>query len=287
MRSIITSGLLVFVLLVSTLIPSCRELENRKNEQPIARVQDKLLLPSEIQDIFPAGLSEQDSLMILRNFTEKWVKKQLILQKAELNLTEVQKDVSRQMEEYRSSLLIFKYEQSLIKQKLDTIIHPGEIENYYTENSSNFILDNIIVKALFIKLPYDAPNFDVFRSLYRQEDEESVRQLESFCYQYAVKYDYFNDNWIMLDNILEELPEELNNPEWRLKYYDYIEQQDSTFRYFVHIRDYKLDSEIAPLEYVENNIRSIILNKRKLKFVQNLENNIYNDALNKGQFIIY
>lgn len=287
MRSVITSGLLINVLLVSILIPSCRELENRKNEQPIARVQDKLLLPSEIQDIFPAGLSEQDSLMILRNFTEKWVKKQLILQKAELNLTEVQKDVSRQIEEYRSSLLIFKYEQSLIKQKLDTIIYPEEIENYYTENSSNFILDNIIVKALFIKLPYDAPNLDVFRSLYRQEDEESVRQLESYCFQYAVKYDYFNDNWIMLDKILEELPEELNNPEWRLKYYDYIEQQDSTFRYFINIRDYKLVSEIAPLEYVENNIRSIILNKRKFKFVQNLENNIYNDALNKGQFIIY
>src|SRR4030042_5038683 len=167
MRSVITSGLLINILLVSILVTSCRELENRKNEQPIARVQDKLLLPSEIQDIFPAGLSEQDSLMILRNFTEKWVKKQLILQKAELNLTEVQKDVSRQIEEYRSSLLIFKYEQSLIKQKLDKIIHPGEIENYYTENSSNFILDNIIVKALFIKLPYDAPNLDVFRSLYR------------------------------------------------------------------------------------------------------------------------
>jgi hypothetical protein len=287
MRIIITSGLFIILILISALILSCRKLESGNNEQPIARVQDKLLLPSEILDIFPAGLSEQDSLVILRNFTEKWIKKQLILQKAELNLNEAQKDVSRQIEEYRSSLLIFKYEQSLIKQKLDTIINSGEIENYYTENSSNFILDNIIVKALFIKLPFDAPNLDVFRSLYRQEDEESVRQLESYCYQYAVKYDYFNDNWIILDNILRELPEELNNPEWRLKYYDYIEQQDSTYRYFVHIRDYKLDSEIAPLEYVENNIRSIILNKRKLKFVQNLENNIYNDALNKGQFIIY
>lgn len=275
------------VLLLSVLNFSCTKLEKRISEQPIARVQDKVLLPSDIVGIVPAGLSEKDSLLILTSFTEKWIKKQLILQKAELNLTEVQKDVSRQIEEYRSSLLIFKYEQNLIKQKLDTIIYPEEIENYYTENSSNFILDNIIVKALFIKLPYDAPNLERIRAIYRLEDEESVQQLESYCYQYAVKYDYFNENWIMLNNILQELPDAPENPEWRLKYYDYIEQQDSLYRYFVHIRYYRLDSEVAPLEYVEDNIRSIILNKRKLKFIQNLENNIYNDALNKGQFIIY
>jgi len=266
---------------------SCKKLDKRKNEQPIARVQDKVLLPSDIQGIFPAGLLEKDSLLLVRNFTEKWIKKQLILQKAELNLTETQKDVSRQIEEYRSSLLIFKYEQNLIKQKLDTTIYPDEIEKYYTENTSNFILDNIIVKALFIKLPFDAPNIERIRSIYRLEDEESVQQLESYCYQYAVKYDYFSDRWIILNNILQELPYAINNLEWKLKYYDYIEQQDSSYRYFVRIRNYKLDGEVAPLEYVEGNIRSIILNTRKLKFIQNMENNIYNDALNKGQFIIY
>ena len=287
MQKHIPTYLLLSLVLAIALSSSCNKLEKRKNEQPLARVQEKILLPSDIQAIFPAGLSEQDSLLILANFTEKWIKKQLILQKAELNLTEMQKDVSRQIEEYRSSLLIFKYEQNLIKQKLDTIIYPEEIENYYTENSSNFILDNIIVKALFIKLPINAPNLERIRSIYRLEDEESIQQLESYCYQYAVKYDYFNDNWIILENILQELPHAMENPEWRLKYYDYIEQQDSSYRYFVHIRDHRFNSEVAPLEYVEENIRSIILNKRKLKFIQNLENNIYNDALNKGQFIIY
>ncbi len=275
------------LLIFSGCMLSCTGLENRNREKPIARVNDRFLLPSDIVDIFPNVLSEEDSLMILRNFTNKWIKKQLILQKAELNLTAEQKDVRRQLDEYRSSLLIYKYEQSLITQKLDTVIEETEIETYYGVNSSNFILDNIIVKALFIKLLADAPNLNSIRYLYRSEEEEDIQQIESYCYQFANKYDYFNDNWVILDDILDELPETIADPARRLRYYNFIEQQDSLYRYFIHIRDFKLNSELAPLEYVSENIKSIILNKRKLQFIQDLENNIYNDAQNKGQFNIY
>ena len=121
------------------------------------------------------------------------IKKQLLLQKAELNLTEEQKDVHNQIEEYRSSLLIFKYEQSLILQKLDTVITQTEIEEYYNENPSNFILDINLIKALYIKLPRKAPNVEALRQLYSSEKEDDIQQLESYCYQYATKYDFFDD----------------------------------------------------------------------------------------------
>ena len=265
----------------------CTNLDTRNKEKPLASVYEKNLYLSEIRDIFPSNVSTQDSLLILQNYTDKWIKKQLILQKAELNLTEEQKDVRQQIEEYRSSLLIFKYEQSLILQKLDTIILPEQIETYYNENSSNFILDENIVKALYIKLPSDAPNLYRVRQLYRSEREGDFHQLESFCYQYAVKYDYFEDDWIPFDHITDQLPDEIRNPESYLRYNRFIEQQDSAFRYFINLREYKLSSSIAPIEYVKDKIHSIILNQRKVKFVKELENNIYLDALNKGNFTIY
>ena len=140
------SLLLVFITL------SCTNLETRNREDPLASVFEKKLYLSQIRDIFPASTSGQDSIIILQNYIDKWIKKQLILQKAELNLTEDQKDVSLQIDEYRSSLLIFKYEQNLILQKLDTVIQPDQIEAYYNENSSNFILDEEVVKVLYIKL---------------------------------------------------------------------------------------------------------------------------------------
>jgi hypothetical protein len=275
------------LLIVVVVVASCTTLENRSKEQTLARVYDKNLYLSDIQDIFPENISRSDSIIILQNFVDKWVKKQLILQKAELNLTEVQKDVTLQLDEYRSSLLIYKYEQKLLEQKLDTLITPEEVRTYYDENPSNFSLDNHIVKCLFIKLPIDAPDLYRIRQLYRSEREEDFQELESYCYQYAVKYDYFNEDWITFESITRELPSEVRSPERYLRYNRYIEQQDSTHRYLVNLREFQLAGTLAPLPYVETRIRTIILNKRKVQFVNDLENNIYMDALNKGEFTIH
>ncbi|HEC43831.1 MAG TPA: hypothetical protein ENI20_13490 [Bacteroides sp.] len=275
------------LLIIVVVLASCTTLENRSKEQTLARVYDKNLYLSDIHDIFPENISRSDSIIILQNFVDKWVKKQLILQKAELNLTEVQKDVTLQLDEYRSSLLIYKYEQKLLEQKLDTIITPEEVRSYYDENPSNFSLDNHIVKCLFIKLPIDAPDLYRIRQLYRSEREEDFQELESYCYQYAVKYDYFNEDWITFESITRELPSEVRSPERYLRYNRYIEQQDSTHRYLVNLREFQLAGTPAPLPYMETRIRTIILNKRKVQFVNDLENNIYMDALNKGEFTIH
>lgn len=266
---------------------SCQKFETRKTEKPLARVGQTYLYPSDVVENFPVNISQNDSLRILNNFIDKWVKKQLLLQKAELNLKEEQKDVHNQIEEYRSSLLIFKYEQSLILQKLDTVITQTEIEEYYNENSSNFILDMNLIKALFIKLPRNAPDMVIFRQLYSSEKEEDIQQLENYCYQYATKFDFFNDTWINFTNIQSELPQTVWAPERYLRWNKKIEQRDSVYNYFVYVRDYRLEGETAPIDYVTDNIKSIILNKRKVRFITEMENDIYNDGMAKGEFTIY
>ncbi len=280
-------GRILVLFILSAGLVSCTGLENRNREKPLARVYEKTLYLSDIHDIFPENVSAADSAMILQNYVDKWVKKQVILQKAELNLTGEQKDVSEQLDEYRSSLLIYKYEQHLVAQKLDTVIIWEEVQEYFDENPSNFSLDENIVKCLFIKIPVEAPNLYRVRQLYRSEREEDIQQLESYCYQYAVKYDYFNEGWVPFESIASQLPNEIRNPERYLSYNRYIEQQDSLYRYLVNIKEYQLAGTVAPLPYVEEKIRTIILNKRKVQFIRDLENNIYMDALNKGDFTIY
>ena len=266
---------------------SCQKFESRNTEKPLARVGQTYLYPSDVMGIFPVKLSQNDSLLILNNFIDKWIKKQLLVQKAELNLSEEQKDVHNQIEEYRSSLLIFKYEQSLILQKLDTVITQVEIEEYYNENPSNFILDRNLVKALFIKLPRNAPNVETFRQLYSSEKEEDIQQLENYCYQYASKYDFFNDAWVNFTYIQSELPQTVWAPERSLRWTRKIEQRDSIYNYFVYVRDRRLEGETAPIDYVTDNIKSIILNKRKVCFITEMENDIYNDGMSKGEFTIF
>jgi hypothetical protein len=211
----------------------------------------------------------------------------LLLNKAELNLTEDEKDVTEQIENYRSSLLIYKYEQSLLKQKLDTTIRNEEIEEYYNQNVSNFLLNRDIVKSIYIKVPRSAPEIYKLRQWYRSDDSESVKSLEAYCFQHAATYDFFNENWVDLSGLLNKIPVQIGNPGNFLHYRQTIEASDSVYYYFVRIYNYALSGNPSPLELVKNDIEKIILNKRKIKLLNELETSIYNDAQNRGQFKLY
>ena len=81
---------LVFIFVIT--ISSCSLIEKDNEEQIVARVEDKQLLLSDLDNLVPEGIAKEDSLLIVTNFIQNWVKENLILQKAELNLKQNQKD---------------------------------------------------------------------------------------------------------------------------------------------------------------------------------------------------
>ena len=266
----------ILALLLVIFAFSCSKNNNEIEDIPLARVHNKFLYESDIKSLFNSNISKEDSIVVAKNYINDWIKKQLLMQKAELNLNEESKDIEKQIEDYRSSLLIFRYKQELIKQKLDTIITNQEIENYYNEYSGNFILNHNIVKALFLKISKEAPENDKVKRWYKSNDPENLSRLEDYCYQYATKFDDFDNRWIPF-----------NDQERYLRYNKYIETEDDLFYYFVKINEYGLKSTVQPLEYAQLKIKSILLNKRKFTFIDELENTIYNDALNRNELIIY
>lgn len=276
------------ILIFSITVLSCTNYDTNGKEDPLAKVGDQYLYPSDLPGALTKDLSLEDSSSIADNYINKWIRKQLLLQRAELNISATQqREINSQLEETRASLIIYQYEKQMINQKLDTIVRDEEISNYYTENESNFVLNENIIKALFVKLPNDAPNISRVRSWYRSERNDDLTELESYCYQFAEKYDYFDEDWISFDNLLQELPNIISDQERFLRYNSFIESEDSLFLYFVNIRDYRLKATTAPVEYINENIRTIILNNRKIQFLRDLENNIYNDALTREEFEIY
>ena len=277
---------LFMVLLMAGITLSCARKEII-DEKPVVKVFDKYLYPSNLKDIIPVNISPSDSSILVNDYIDKWIRKQLLLRRAELNLTDEEKNVDKQLENYRTSLLIFKYEQSLIKQKLDTIISLDEIEKYYSDNPANFLLNNNIVKAIFLMVPRDAPDLRDLRRWYRNDTDDNLKKLEAYAFQYAEMYDYFNDDWVDFSEIEKNLPVRIDNPQNLLKYRKFYEVRDSTYFYFLNIKDYRLLGSVAPLSYVIQDIRTIIMNKRKIQLIKRLESNIYNDALNRGYFTIY
>jgi hypothetical protein len=266
----------------------CRNKHSQSKRIAIAEVGRVVLYYDEMPKLIQRGINEADSVALFQNYINKWAKRQLLLQKAEENLSPALKDeITKQLEETRSNLVIYQYQRQMILEKLDTVLTDAELENYYAANENSFVLTSNIVKALFIKIPLETPDLNKIRTLARSNDHNDLQQLETYCYQFAEKFDDFNEAWVPMDKLSVELPQNIENEEYFLKRNTFFETSDSTSLYLVSIRDYRLRSSLAPFEYVKDDIKRIIWNTRRFEFIQSLENGIYNDALKYNSFKIY
>lgn len=277
----------ILVLLVFIGLNSCGLIEPEKTDRPVARAYGKYLYRSDLLQIIPDGTSSQDSAIIARNYIDTWVRTQLMLNKAEEALSDDQKNVNKKIEEYRSSLLIYSYRQKLLLQKMDTLISDEEIAAYYENNIENFILAKEIVKAVFVKVPLTAPNMSDLRSWIRSGTVDDLDKLEKYSIIYAEKFDTFNNSWIYFNTLMKQVPLTIGQPDRFLRYNKNIETSDSQFHYLVHLSDHKSEGEVMPLELIRNDIKSILLNKRKIEFYNDLEKKVYNEGANRNLFEIY
>ncbi|MBE9518705.1 MAG: peptidyl-prolyl cis-trans isomerase [Bacteroidetes bacterium] len=282
MRSIIS-----IIALVLFMVQGCSLFVKNDLEEPVARVFENYLYPSDLEKVIPSGTNRQDSMLLAKRYTETWVKDMLMQHRAEESLSEEQMDFQTQIEEYHRSLLIYTYRQNLLQQKMDTLVSEREINSYYEENSKNFVLNQNVIKGTFIKVPLSAPNQDQLRRWSWNNREQDLDQLEKYCLSYAEKYSDFNDTWVDFSSIREQLPRRISNPVRYLNSYRNIEHSDSLFRYLVHISDHLTEGEVAPVEMVSDDITNIILNKRKIKFIKDLEHRVYTDGVSRNQFEIY
>jgi len=269
-------------------LAGCKNSQNQVKRIPLAEVGKVILYYDEMPKVNQGDKNTADSAALIQNYINKWAKRQLLLKKAEDNLSPALKnEIEKQLEETRSNLVIYQYQRQMILNKLDTVLTDTELENYYSANENSFVLSSDIVKALFIKLPLETPNLNKIRVLARSNYQKDLQQLESSCYQFAEKFDDFNEEWVTMDRLSVELPQSIENEENFLKRNTFYETSDSAATYLVSIRDYRLRSSLAPFEYVKDDIKRIIWNTRRFDFIQSLENGIYNEALKQNSFKIY
>jgi hypothetical protein len=279
---------IIITILILVALGGCKNNDNQVKRVPVAKAGSVILYYDEIPGQVKEGIAPNDSAATIRNYINKWAKRELMFQQAEANLpTELRNDIEKQLEETRVNLVVYEYQHIMMLQKMDTIIAQEELENYYASNSNSFMLTSNIVKALFIKLPVETPNLDKIRTLARSNNQKGFQELESLCFQFAEKFDDFNDEWITMDRLSLELKEDISDQENFLKRTTFYETSDSSSVYMVTISDYRLRGTLSPFEYVREDIKRIIWNNRRIEFIQTLENGIYNEALKENRFKIY
>jgi len=275
------------IILVIGLLSGCTYFSNSsQGDVVVAKVGDKVLLRRELASALQGGITKTDSVNQAKDYIQRWIKQELMLLSAEKNLSDDQKDVQRELDEYRTSLIIHRYQQQLISQKLDTVLTAENIRQFYDLNPQKFILDQQIVKAIYIEVPKNVAKADQLKRWMSALDDKSRTELEKYSFQNATKFDYFNDQWIDFSQIRSRMPVSFTNPDATLRRNSFIESTDDNKYYLAAIKDYRLIGDKAPFEFVKDRIANLILNNRKMELIEELEKNIYQKAKNENLFKI-
>ncbi|MDQ3046481.1 MAG: hypothetical protein M3R27_02965 [Bacteroidota bacterium] len=275
-------------LLLLLVVFSC-DTKNTKDENRtvIARANNSYLYADDLLDLVPSGTPAKDSISLIRKYIEIWVRESLVIQKAESNLRDDQKNVDKQLQDYRNSLITYAYEKELVKQKLDTLVNDTSIENYYNNNQADFELKDNIIKVIYVKVKKNTPGIEKLKKWYASDNMKDREQLASYCHQFAVNY-YLDDNsWLLFDDLLKEIPIQAYNKELFLQNNRLVEVSDSLHSYFLNIKGFRIRNSLSPLSFEKENIRNIILNKRKLQLITQMKEDVYNDAANNKKIEIF
>jgi hypothetical protein len=278
----------LFILLILQLTAcSYFKRDTTEGKDAVARAYEYYLYPDDLQGLVPSGASREDSITIIKNYIDNWFRQKVVLRKAERNLDDEKKDVEKKLEEYRNSLLTYAYETELVRQKLDTVINEEEIAQFYKNNQDNFELKDNIIKVIYLRLNKKSPKLNKVKDWYKSNVKKDRQLLEDYCRQYALNYFLDDNTWLLFDDLLKEIPIKTYDKEQFLQNNRIVEIEDSSTIYLVNIKGFMVKNSISPLSFERNNIRTIITNQRKLKLIEQMEKQAYEDAKKGNDVEVY
>lgn len=169
MKISIATGLMLVLALFS-----CQNSKNGKDDKPVAAIYDKVLYQSDLQGIMYDGISTNDSLVRTKVFIDNWIRRQLLIHQAENNLDKSELDCVKEMEDYRNSLIIFKYESEMIEKNLDTVVSDEEIAKYVADGSIPEGMETEAIRSIILNMRKKELIEKMNKSLYNKAVKERV-----------------------------------------------------------------------------------------------------------------
>ena len=282
-------GLLTFTLTI-LLMASCQFFKQKQEEDKIAvaKVNESFLYQEDLEGLVPDGSTEDDSIARTDNYIESWIRKQLMIDRAKSEIALNEANIERKVLDYRYSLILYEFEKLYIQSNLDTEVSEEEIQLYYEEQSDNFLLKQGIIRCLYAKLPKGSPDLARFRRNIRSYPNSNLEDVSEYTFQYAIDAFVDEEVWINFDEIANGTPlKNVKNKNQFLENTTFSATADDEFVYYIRILDYKVTNDLSPLEFVRENIESIIINKRKIELKKELEDAIYYEAETNQSFEIF
>lgn len=278
----------VIVLLAMT---SCETVTSFVRElrygQVVAKVGSHRLYASELASYIPDSASPEDSTRLALQYINTWASDQLFTDVAERELSKSEKNVDSELEDYRHSLLKYRYEQKYVNQRLDTAVTKAQIEKYYDDHAENFKFSLPIAKAVYMNISADSPNLEIIKKKMRSDKPEARIEADSIAFSSAFRYTDFGDRWVDLVKLSREVGTDYGTLLSQVRD-GYAELPDGNGNLnIVYFFSLMRAGQTGPVEYFEEQIRDIILSTRKQALLSRLERDLIENARNQENFVIY
>lgn len=279
----------IYCIIIFFIIQSC-SFFNTKNEaqdkgKPLAKVNQTVLYQLDLQGLVPTNVSKEDSAEIVNRYINSWLRKQLLISKAQKEAKIDEAAIARKLLDYRYDLIAYEFEKAFIQKNLDTTVNEQDITKYYQENPANFELKQNIIQGILVQIPQNLKEAeDVKKALINGDNQK----LKEYCVKFAKKYFLEDTKWTVFEDLIKESPfNQIINKVDFLKQNTFAETTDQNFTYFLKIKDYKIINQPAPLNFVRPRIINMINNQRKVALAKKLEQNLYEEAKKSQSFEVY
>lgn len=277
-----------YIAIILSVFQSCDYFRSTEEEDAIARVNEVNLFKEDLKKALPENLSAEDSTIFANNFINQWATQQLLVQGAEVNLSDKKLEkFDRLVQQYKNDLYSKAYLEALVAKNLDTVVSFEAASTYYESNKEAFKLNENLIKFRYINVDPNRLDLEDVKKKFKRFNTQDKKELDSIAIQFR-SFTLNDSVWIRLDQAINKIPVvTIENKDELLKKSNFIQLKDSLGLYLMQINDVLLRNSTAPLEYVKPTINQIVINKRKLELIKQLEKDIKKDAINNKQFEIY
>ena len=266
---------------------SCDNYFKNQSNIDVARVEDEYLTQFEIESIFENSTNLADSTMVLNNYINNWAANKLLIQRALVNLPEEnQNRIQDLVDDYKSDILINSYIDAMVNENMNLEVSPYELDSLYDNYKETFKLTEELFKIRFIYISKLNPDIRLFKKKLRRFNIDDIKYLDSLSFQFN-RFSLNDSIWRNKNEVFYQLPNLKKVNKYMLKKSNFIEIKDSLGLYLININDMLKINQYAPLEYVSETLKRMVINKRKLVFIDQLRKDITKDAIKNKNFEIY
>ena len=276
------------LILLPLLLCSCNAISSLiHDDEVVARVGRTKLYKSEMERFIPNMIPAEDSLRLAEQYINTWAMDLLYLDVAEAQLSKTELDVTADLEDFRRSLLKYRYEQRYINDRLDTLITDNQISQYYAAHADEFELKRPVLKVRFVDVMKDSPNKDAILKMMSSREYDDIQRADTLAKSTALRYFDSSDVWMDAGELAKSFGLDWESMLSLLKgdmiRYEPEDRTDLMAACVVEIQR----KGTAPLEFVSDRIRDILMSARKHDLMNSLERDLLENALESKKFVIY